>query len=148
MKTFDVTDMPKVIADMGEIIVYKPIVTLLGDEDSDPVIFCISSVEDSEGKKPKTNEPIMRWKLIIHFITEDDDGDTQEVIRAITLGHSTERDIQMKELQTAIVKSSDGKVHSFRVGVQTSADKSIRKYHLLAVRDNNALMCECSTLNS
>lgn len=145
MQTFDVSKVNELIDNMEEIVVYKPVITLVGDEDSDPVVFCISNIEDVKGKNPKTGEDVMRWKLTIHYTTEDENGDTEEIKRAITLSHNKHRDSYIKEAQKELAKSSDGKAHSFMIGVKQSSDKSIRQYHLLAVRDNGELMCECTS---
>lgn len=145
MQTFDISKVNELIDNMEEIIIYKPVVTLIGDEDNDPITFCVSKIEDTEGKDPKTGEKVMRWKLIIHYVTEDDNGDTEQITRAITLSHNKKRDSYIKEVQKEIATSKDGKAHSFIIGVKHSADKSIRQYHLMAVRENGELLCECAS---
>jgi|SRR6266487_4882329 len=133
--TFDISQLTQLIDDM-EIVAFVPAVDLSANE----VVFCISDIADVESTIAKSGK---QWKLTIHYITEDDNGEATELTRYLSLGHTTSRDKDIAAIQNDLRASADGRVHSFRLGMKKAVQSTIKRYGLFAVRDNGQLLCEC-----
>jgi hypothetical protein len=141
MQSFKLSEIEKVAGTI-DIVEYISGDTLIVDNS----VFCISKVEDVESDLAKTGK---QWKLTIHFVSEDDNGQVENETCYLSLGHNKQRDKQIEELQQELDKSKDGRVHSFKMFVHPMKRVNRKVYHFHPMRDDDGtLLCECSHTRS